>query len=157
MHCYSQLCKPFSENQPLKNDTNCYLKHIVGEAIIPLVFCIYMRQTINVSYMSVADWKKFLSSIVLSENVLKRNNFLGSSRFVLAAKSTLFSPNLLVWKFVEWHSFCIVLGELPNTIRKLYLSTNFYTRKFGGITVFFAVSLSKDRLNIVISQWFNVV
>ena len=120
MHCLSQLCKPFSKNQPLKNETNCYLKYTVGEATIPLVFCIYMRQTINVSYMSVADWKKYLSSVVLLENVLKRNNFLGNSRFVLAAKSTLFSPNFLVWKFCRMaqflHSFGRIAQHYPETV-----------------------------------------
>ena len=31
-------------------------------------------------------------------------------------------------------------GKPPETMRKLCLSTNFHTRKFGKITVFYAVS-----------------
>ena len=31
----------------------------------------------------------------------------------------------MFWHFVESHSFCIVSGDLPKTMRKLYLSTKF--------------------------------
>ena len=41
--------------------------------------------------------------------------------------------------FVERHSFRIASGDSPETLRKLYLSTKFHTRKLGEITLFFAV------------------
>ena len=54
-------------------------------------------------------------------------------------KNTVISPNFLVYKFWGKHSFRIVLGESPETMRKLYLSTNFHTKKLTEITVFFVV------------------
>ena len=38
---------------------------------------------------------------------------------------------------MERHSFRIIFGDLPETLRKLQ---NFHTRKLGEITVFYAVS-----------------
>ena len=48
---------------------------------------------------------------------------------------------VILWcgNFMERHSFCIVSGESPKTMRKLCLSTKFPQRKLGKITVFQAV------------------
>ena len=49
--------------------------------------------------------------------------------------------HLIYWceNFVGRHSFRIVSGDSPETMRKLCLPQNFHTRKLGEITVFFAV------------------
>ena len=49
--------------------------------------------------------------------------------------------------FVERHSFPIVSGEAPETMRKLCLSANFHTRKLGEITTFYALSLGNSMKN----------
>ena len=56
-------------------------------------------------------------------------------------KNAVIPPNFQVWKFcVERHIFRIVSGELPETMRKMCLSTqNFHIRKLDEITLFFAV------------------
>ena len=41
--------------------------------------------------------------------------------------------------FEERHSFHIVLSELPENLRKLYLSQKFHTRKLDEIMVFYEV------------------
>ena len=50
------------------------------------------------------------------------------------AKNTVISPDFLVWKFAERHSFRIVSGD-----SNCAFPQNFHTRKLGEITVFFAV------------------
>ena len=49
-----------------------------------------------------------------------------------------------MWKFVEKHSFCIVLDDSPKTARKCAFLQIFHTRKLGEITLFYAV---KDETN----------
>ena len=43
---------------------------------------------------------------------------------------------------MEKHSFRIVSGDLPKTMRKRCLSTKYYTRKLGEITLFSVVAVS---------------
>ena len=43
---------------------------------------------------------------------------------------------------MEKHSFRIVSGDLPKPMRKLCLSTKYYTRKLGEITLFSVVAVS---------------
>ena len=50
---------------------------------------------------------------------------LRSITLINTAKNTVISPNFLMWKFCGMHSFRIVSGESPETMRKLCLSTKF--------------------------------
>ena len=49
--------------------------------------------------------------------------------------------HLISWRgnFVARHSFRMVSGDSPETMRKLCLAKNFHTKKLGEITVFYAV------------------
>ena len=49
--------------------------------------------------------------------------FSDQSWIPCTTKNTAISPNFLVWKFCERHSFRIVSGESPKTMRELCLST----------------------------------
>ena len=53
------------------------------------------------------------------------------------AKNTVISPDFLVWKFAERHSFRIVSGDSPGNCA---FPQNFHTSKLGEITIFYAVN-----------------
>ena len=48
-----------------------------------------------------------------------------------------------MWTFYGKASFCIVLGESPETMCNLCLHENFHARKLGEITVFYAVQVNR--------------
>ena len=58
------------------------------------------------------------------------------------------SPNFMVWKFVGRHSFHIVSGDSPETMRKLCLSTKFPHHEIRLITVFCAV-LNNEKSEVI--------
>ena len=51
------------------------------------------------------------------------------------AKNTVISSISWCGNFVERHSFRTISGDSPKTMQKLCFPQNFYTRKFGEITV----------------------
>ena len=59
--------------------------------------------------------------------------------------------NLISWcgNFTERHSFCIVSGDSPETLRKLYLSAKFPHRKSVQITVIFAVIVTIAIISVI--------
>ena len=61
------------------------------------------------------------------------------------AKNTVISPDFLVWKFCRKGKFLQSFGQ---TTLNFAFPQNFYTRKSGKITVFFAVKVRKKITNV---------
>ena len=75
--------------------------------------------------------------------LLKLEN-LQKPRIAVIAKSIIFHPISRCGNFAESHSLRIVLGESPETMRKLCLQIKFLHQEIGEITVFFAVTVFRS-------------
>ena len=58
------------------------------------------------------------------------------------AQNTVISPNFMVWKFFGKAQFPHSFGRIARNCENCAFPQNFYTRKLGEITVFYAVMMS---------------
>ena len=87
----------------------------------------------------IINFLDLIGTLYLVNLFLQRTFFI-----IITAKNTVISPDFLVWKFCRKSQFLHSFGQFAH-----HIFHNFYTRKSGEITVFFAVyQIKKSKIKL---------